>query len=540
MHDHIAIERDSAARHLLHNLRNAKELRHNPLVAHLLTPSGPGAPDAVPDRIVIARVAQAVAAVLRDLAASQGNASDHQSPHRQSEIIRRCVLGTEPYKAVARDLGISLRTLFRDLDGIRLRLVEELPRYAPTPVDVVAATDTFELELRHAHLLRNMGRFDDALRVLDRLSANAQHAMSRARLANASAYVHLDSGATEKSVAALAEARSALGAARAESPDVIVASADLDLTDAMIARVRGDTRAAIDSYSRAAAGCGPLLDGTKPAAVDVFVRAQAQAAVFSWLIGETAESSRAVERGWTAFESVADASDAAHYALLAASSLVRLVADGDVAWAIREMSAAAVLAERHGMLHDALMALGWLSSLERLNGDLAGAVRTSRSTIAIARGSMTGTEFAQLCAAAAENEASFGNPHGALELIEEARKHVAPGGSGWARLLLGEAGARLAAGDFAATIATAELAFEAMQRQGKAVFVGAACLYKALAHERRGERAQALLAARETLSLLERYGKSPDLAQAYALSARLTGSRRHQQYAIELTRLLKS
>jgi tetratricopeptide (TPR) repeat protein len=529
---------DSAARHLLHNLRNAKALRVNPLVAHLLKPDGHGT-EPLADRVVVSRVTQAVAAVLRTLAPVDGNPFDGDRPHRQAEIVRRCVIGTEPYKAVARDLGISLRTLFRDLDGIRLRLVEDLPRYTPPVTTVTSASDTFEFELRHAHLLRNMGRFQEALEVLDRLAAQAASPIQRARAWNTSAIALVDSGATEKAVDAVGRARITLAnVSEAPSSSKALLECDVDLTDAMIARVHGDTTEAFKRYDHAAGTSGPLVADNPAAAIDVFVRAQSQFAVLHWLTGNIDTAARAVDSGWNVLERLADPPEAAHYALLAASSMVHLVGDGDLAWAIREMSAAAVLAERHGMLHDALMALGWLAGLERLSGNAAGAVETSRRTIAIARNTMTGTEFGLLCAAAAENEASVGETAAAMRLIEEGRARVTRGGSAWARLLLGEAETLLAAGRHADAIAAAEKAAEAMQRQNKAGFVGYACLVRALAHERRGERAQALLAAREALPLIERFGKSPELVAAYELSARLTGNRAHKATAIELSRLL--
>lgn len=530
---------DSAARHLLHNLRNAKALRMNPLVAHLLQADGHNGAEPLADRVVVSRVAQAVAAVLRTLAPADGNPFDGERPHRQAEIVRRCVVGTEPYKAVARDLGISLRTLFRDLDGIRLRLVEDLPRYMPPATTVQQASDTFELELRHAHLLRNMGRFEEAIQVLDRVAAQAATPLQRARAWNTSAVALVDAGATEKAEATVARVRVALANADPATDKTLV-ECDVDLTDAMIARVHGDTHAAFERYGHAAGLSRPLLpDDPTAAAVDVFVRAQSQFAVLRWLTGDVAASATAVESAWNALERVADPPEAAHYSLLSASSMVHLVANCDVGWAIREMSAAAVIAERHGMLHDALMALGWLAGLERLNGNAVGAVETSRRTIAIARHTMTGTEFGLLCAAAAENEANIGDTAAALRLIEEGRSRVARGGSAWARLILGEAETLLAAGRNTEAIAAAEKAADAMQRQDKAGFAGYACLIRGLAHERNGERAQALLAAREALPLIERFGKSPELVAAYELSARLTGNRGHKTNAIELTRMLK-
>jgi len=529
---------DSAARHLLHNLRNAKALRVNPLVAHLLQPDGPVGAEPLADRVVVSRVAQAVAAVLRTLAPSDGNPFDGERPHRQAEIVRRCVVGTEPYKAVARDLGISLRTLFRDLDGIRLRLVEDLPRYAPPATTVSQASDTFELELRHAHLLRNMGRFDDAIQVLDRLADQSANPLQRARAWNTTAVALVDAGATEKAQLTLGRVRVALAGAD-PAPGKTLVECDVDLTDAMIARVHGDTQAAFERYDHAAALSRPLVSDDPSAAIDIYVRAKSQSAVLRWLTGDVAASATAVESAWNALERLADPPEAAHYSLLSASSMVHLVANGDVGWAIREMSAAAVIAERHGMLHDALMALGWLAGLERLNGNAMGAVETSRRTIAIARNTMTGTEFGLLCAAAAENEANIGDAAAALRLIEEGRSRVARGGSAWARLMLGEAETLLASGRNTEAIASAEKAADAMQRQDKAGFAGYACLIRALAHERKGERAQALLAAREALPLIERFGKSPELVAAYELSSRLTGNRGHKANAVELTRMLK-
>lgn len=530
---------DVAARHLLHNMRNAKALRTNPLVAHLLDADRAGS-EQLPDRVVVSRVAQAVAAVLRALDPAEGNPFDGDRSHRQAEIVRRCVIGTEPYKAVARDLGISLRTLFRDLDGIRLRLVEDLPRYAPPMPAVVNLGDNFDLELRYATLLRNMGRFDDALGVLEQIGANSGSYLQRARAFTAAAMTLVDSGYTEKAATAVENARRMV--AMSESPkdtQSLLVDCDIDLASATISRVRGETPAAFQGYDLAAMKSSGLLGEAPVGATDVLVRAYANSAVLRWLTGDIDTAGRDVDGAWNALERLDDPPDDAHYALLAASSMVHLVKDGDVAWAMREMSAAAVLAERRGMLHDALMALGWLSSMERLNGNAEGAAQTTRRTIGIARATMKGTEFALLSAAAAESEAEVGDFDAARRLIDEGRSRVEQGGAGWARLELAEAELLLLSHRYVEALAASLRAGEAMQRQGKAGFVGYACLIRALAHEKRGERAQALLAVREALPLIERFGKSPELVAAYELSARLTGNRTHKANALDLARLLR-
>lgn len=530
---------DVAARHLLHNIRNAKALRSNPLVAHLLlVDDRPGA-EQLPDRVVVSRVTQAVAAILRALEPTEGNPFDGDRSHRQAEIVRRCVIGTEPYKAVARDLGISLRTLFRDLDGIRLRLVEDLPRYTPPLAPVVNLGDNFDLELRYATLQRNMGRFEEALTILDQVALDSSSQIQRARAFNASAVTHVDSGETDKAVVALDNARRTLAGLDPTDRQVALTACETDLTAAMIARVKGDTPAAFEGYERSALKASQFVDSAPSPAIDILVRARAQSGVLRWLIGDIESAGNEVESAWNALERLDDPPDDAHYALLAASSMVHLVKDGDVAWAMREMSAAAVLAERRGMLHDALMALGWLASMERLNGNSEGAAQTTRRTIGIARTTMKGTEFALLSAAAAETLAEVGDLATATRLIAEGRARVQPGGAGWARLELAEASMLLLSHRYAEALAVAQRAGEAMQRQGKAGFVGYAYLLRALAHEGRGERAQALLAVRESLPLMERLGKSPELVAAYELSARLTGNRAHKASALDLARLLR-
>jgi tetratricopeptide (TPR) repeat protein len=530
---------DIAARHLLHNIRNAKALRTNPLVAHLLlVDDRPGA-EQLPDRVVVSRVTQAIATVLRSLDPAEGNPFDGDRSHRQAEIVRRCVIGTEPYKAVARDLGISLRTLFRDLDGIRLRLAEDLPRYTPPLAAIVNLGDNFDLELRYATLQRNMGRFDEALSILDQVAGDSSSQIQRARAYNASAVTLVDSGETDKAIVALDNARRTLAALDTSERQAALTESEVELTSAMIARVKGDTPAAFLGYERSVRKATEFVEITPSTAIDILVRAHAQSAVLRWLIGDIESAGNEVEGAWNELERLDDPPDDAHYALLAASSMVHLVKDGDVAWAMREMSAAAVLAERRGMLHDALMALGWLASMERLNGNSEGAAQTTRRTIGIAKATMKGTEFALLSAAAAETLAEVGDLATATRLIAEGRARVQPGGAGWARLELAEASMLLLSRRYAEALAVAQRAGEAMQRQGKAGFVGYAYLLRALAHEGRGERAQALLAVRESLPLMERLGKSPELVAAYELSARLTGNRTHKANALDLARLLR-
>jgi hypothetical protein len=94
-------------------MHNGKELRRNPIASTLLDLARPAFPQ-MSDAEVAAAVFAELHGILSEIKQRSQNRTDDPGLARAVQIVERCVVGREQWRAVARELGISNRQYARD------------------------------------------------------------------------------------------------------------------------------------------------------------------------------------------------------------------------------------------------------------------------------------------------------------------------------------------------------------------------------------------------------------------------------------------
>jgi hypothetical protein len=161
-----------ACKHLFRNLRNAKALQRNPLVAHFFDQAdGPSA-----SAHAINEIWRSIRAVAQGFSRNAGELSTRALRHRI--IIERCELEGEAPGIVAAGLGLSIRQLYRErrLARINVAVLLASPRKS---ANISALVEQGDCALAQADLLADFGRLQDAQSILTAATANATDAEYR-------------------------------------------------------------------------------------------------------------------------------------------------------------------------------------------------------------------------------------------------------------------------------------------------------------------------------------------------------------------------
>ncbi len=161
---------ERACRHLLLHLDDATKLRTNPLVAALFPNPGECTNIRVARQQALDTVRGIVAAAASDLLADGGNGPIALHTRRHHQILTRCDIHGESHKAVAADLGLSLRQFYRERRSVRTRVgsfvEKEVRRIQNRPAFVV---DPFYVEFCRADMLFELGANVAAINLLEAL-----------------------------------------------------------------------------------------------------------------------------------------------------------------------------------------------------------------------------------------------------------------------------------------------------------------------------------------------------------------------------------
>jgi tetratricopeptide (TPR) repeat protein len=525
------------ARHLFRNLHNAAALRTNPLVGHFFVPGIGSA--GLADAAVLARIREAIEGIARSLAfPSNGAAPDRAQ--RLRELAIRCLLHRESHKKVAADLGISERTLFRDLDEVKDVIARSLPPRLSLEAPRVAVPAPSSLRLRHADLLRGIGKFEEALARFDDIARDTTDVLTRVMVWNESARTLIDCGAFDSAQHTLERSCEALAQSTKHSERWLAVRAELDLTTAILLTNRGKLDDALIAGERAVTAARSMAEHHNQRFTGLYVRALSHVSILLRDLGKLAKAEECIARARSALEALADPPYDAHYQFLIASASTRLFALGDINRVGAEVSNAIRLAQQYGMLRDAVNALGFAALLDLMRGRAHAARETSRRALLTARSVCGPTEFRFFCCTAAAVETAAGNPGIALAVISEARARI--GREGYTRLPLqaAEAAALVAAGYYDSAIEAADYAL-AGKAQGADIklYLGNIYLAKVEALLKKGDAAAAREALASAIPLLESTGKPLALARAYELSEKLGGNRVHGKAARDLMALLR-
>jgi hypothetical protein len=212
-------------------------------------------------------VASAVKAVRNAAYNALDRLRDHDSTARMHDVLMRCDVEGESHKAVARDLGLSRRQLYRDLFQARLFVERAIvgrcdPGLGRTP----KSRSPLDRRLQIAENLALSGQAGAACALLAPLLGGLG-VDDLVRVLCMIGEIAIDSGSSERGCEALAAARRA-----AANSDSAVSKARVSYVEAEIACVTGDPERAQSGLSEAAASLHGHSAKNMPGLVELLSR----------------------------------------------------------------------------------------------------------------------------------------------------------------------------------------------------------------------------------------------------------------------------
>jgi hypothetical protein len=458
-------------------------------------------------------------------------------PERHSQLLRRCDLEGEPYRAVMHALALSERHFYRERRAAIVDLGHRLTRRrageGPRPA-VSVGRDRLSLGLAQADALERAGRTDDALGVLSSIRAGvAQH--DAIRLDVRLAEVNRDAGrfGTAALHARLARERPNAGGGDGGDTD-----AELDSLAATIAWQAGEV--ACQGYDTFAGNLDRLRARTGQQATVLIPHALSDALEMS---AESALEAGDWPRALALFEeahaslerALAPRNDVLVRSLIWVATARSWVAGG-LPVAAAELERAYAIACAQSLPREAALALGRLCQLHDLTGNTRRALELAIGQLEPAASGLVGDWRAGAHLDIADTFASAGWLARARDQLALARVHAPPGSFASAAALMQECEIDLAMRDAPSAIARATAALAEMERLGRSRHVGVTLAVRAEALWRNGQEREGAAQMHEALDLMARYAHPLRLAAQYQRAARVTGDRRHLRLGREIWR----
>lgn len=333
-----------------------------------------------------------------------------QRVERQHAIISRCDLGGELHKVVASDLGVSMRTFYRErFDGFK-RLRHALAQEAAPATMVRAAGDGVALRIERAGEQVWLGRLREAEVRLEEVTVSAPPALAAVAFARL-ASVRVLRGDEERCTVALSRARRA-HAILGPGTSSTVAGAEIDLVEALRLSHAGAFGQAATLYER----IGNDLRNGAPHALD-----SARTALLGYVeaLAARGQAAQALEAARRARERAGG--DGASASFLAALDVAiaecALIMGGDANAAQEEALRIHAFASAAGAVFVAARALYVAAQAAAALLDRSGGLAHLRAALAIAKEREAGRLGQLSLLALAGSFAEMGDAEGALALV---------------------------------------------------------------------------------------------------------------------------
>jgi tetratricopeptide (TPR) repeat protein len=522
--------------HLLRHLHDARVLRSNRLVAELFddvtTP--------LEESAALTRVRSLVTTGVRVLRASavQGASS---LDARSYEILDRCDLHGELHRVVASDLGLSERQFYRARSKACSALGDVLLTWRERdshPVLVANAPTTFVWQLGCAEDLQNLGQFDTAVTLLQKLARESTNPPDRVRALCKAALVLYDSGNGNGVQEVLNEAI-AVSLVSASPGERALAEAELKIVKAAHAWATGATDAAITWNRR-------LLDDLRP--FEHLSERGTELAALALLdlgnlyreIGAVTESLAAIGEGRAMIAHLNDPPAAVRSQFDVAIASTLSIMPGSLSAAEHELHEGLDFARRFRLLRSVVDISSMLGIVSLFRGDVDRAAHHGRTAVALAQTVSGPREFGSSALNAARFELIADRPQAAMELVAQARSRLPAGTLHSTMCDLCEAEILIKLGRPQRAAAIAGASVEQLERLNIERYLGSALHVLAEALAAAGDVRKAAQKMDASIAVLEQRGHPFSLARAYAYSAKLTGNARHRNYGRDLYAMLQA
>jgi len=486
-----------------------------------------------------------VAALLREFRYRRGEFADERARLRfiarmycllpagsvSRRIFQSADVDRTPYKAIAAQMGMSLRHFFR----FRNEMVAQLARsWTVTTADVAPQSNADVLQLESARRSLQNGHPGAAKETVERLMRGAIGARQAVEALLVDARVEFDAGDNEKANARIHEARRA--ATRVEAPERDAVERDIVMMQAYGLYHDGAYRAAFE-LSQRALPLGTIVPSGSP----YDIRKLARHAIFMGVqceeIGLPHESLSYLGAARALLQSL-ESPPAAEMAAVHLHMVGARVALPSEALAAQEDADEAIrLAEWHGLRAELSQAHLFKAMALYASGAGEESLQWSHRALALARESLSGDPLARTLFITSRFESAMGLGAAAVRHVLEARPHVEHHGLLGAIYYGALSRARRAAGEVEGVIEAASENIRLMEGRSESPYIGLAYLQRASARHRRGDE-KLNEDVEAAVDYLLRGAPLNDQVNALELSYLVTGNRRHRKEAAEIKHVM--
>jgi tetratricopeptide (TPR) repeat protein len=525
-------------RDLLRHLGNAERLRRNPLASKVLEHTDPDALDA---HAVTQCIRNAVSAALHAMQPA-GTDRSRRATHlrRLLVIVERCDLADELHSAVAHDLGICSRQFYRDRNEA-LSLLEQTMREqlaVPRAYAHLAQVNEVELQLDLAQRLRSVGHFAGARIALENLAGQTLSAPDRMLALHRLIDLWCDLGNPAEAGVVLERAQRELAATPVTGDDRRLIHAETLAAQAKIASQTGEATKAMAISERGIGLLPPLVDGGSE-------RARLLSIELSLTLAETKCEAGEFEQAIGIIDSAKNLSDTKTDAAMRTTlhlygGQAHLVMPWGMNKASSENSEALRIARSNGLIRYEAIALANLCTIHFLRGENDVALEYGRKALLLSEPVATPMDLALVLLWLARVHIATGNSTRALELLSHAKQYTAANAPACAMIEVVEAEALSAGGSYEAAVPLAHRARSVFQRYGAHRQIGLALCAQAEAYAGLGKRHAAYAAIHDAVDAVEDLDSVYSRARVYRTSAKITGNKRHADYAADIRFALRS
>jgi len=532
-----------AAKHLFRHLHEPRALRRNPLVRRFFEDSALGGFGRARERAVLDRIHQLIRQGAEQCRDADFVSGRHERAQRQHTIVIHHCLEQQPIREVATALGISYQYCYRERADICSRLARYIYEYEDMPaLDYFPELDEFQFLMdRASHA--GFGDIKTAFHECDELVRVAPSALQRIEALHTSALVAIEFGNVERAKDAYAAAQ-ALWVERlaaGPSPSRNVAQACIDLVGSKLAYYCADTSEAVRMAQRAVSHLEQVQASASAHTRELYVESL-------YDLGKTFYSLGDADRGYDCIASaeanlchVRAASSRLHTRIMVAIWRLRnQMLMSSKSWypsgqRLKGLATAFERAYASGSLIEAAGALAGLSEYNVFAGNDREAFRAARLAVFLLKQQPSERVRVQASLSIGLLLISTRYWQYAMSLLPSA-----------AELELCDAYHRQLAAYFSAEHAFRLRRFDTARsltagvaggREYADITVSTELIAAASAHEL-GQRPEARTLIDEAILVAERLGLAPILRDAYSIAAKITGARRFERQAREISKLL--
>jgi tetratricopeptide (TPR) repeat protein len=453
-----------------------------------------------------------------------------QLPERWRAIVLRCDLGRELHRAVATDLGISKRHLYRE----RLKALHLLSeRFASArALPAIPKVVTADIDVAVSGIISNLFNTQSvgkAVPILEAALRDVARPGSRIRLLMKLCDVHCQLGTLNKADNDLFLAYQTFESSTFDVEETHTLRLELAEAESNLLRYRQDPSRAEQRLVRAIRYCVSI--GISGVAVNRAL-AKAQVALAN-LLGTRDRYVAAVGYASEADRIIGDYPFDMPLRSRVMTQLATMRFFGGVTPAqviVSDLKSAFSVAQTNGFAVDMIQAATVLSFLHSFAGDHDEAIAYARTVVNIAdAGALRGAFVTGARYALASTQVAAGHVGAAMENLQHLYALQAKDGdSGFPFTKFLESQVLYAGRHYYGALRAAQAAVVDLERSQNIRSQGAAFEVRAAIEDRLGERRRAQESVDIALALLERGAPAGLLARAYERSARLTGNTRHR------------